>query len=275
MQELFGAGLHGYKYPTADNLPVALHVIITAGGELPAELHDVSHARVKALLRVGERTLLQQAVAAVADSSLVSDIAVVGGDEVLRAGTTDAAHVDAGKTAVENLYRGFLHLGGNLDDEYFAVSPDLPFITTAAVDEFIRASRAGSQMAFPVISAEDFQATYPGSTNKFERLDGRLVTMGSSIYITGKMLKTNIPLFIDFFNNRRKPHKLAALLGIPIALSYLTGRTRTAQLEARARQLTGGTVKAVTIRDASLAFDIDKREDYDYAVGYLNRLGSR
>jgi hypothetical protein len=75
---------------------VALHVIITAGGELPPELHAVSDARVKALLQVGERTLLERAVAAAAGSALVSEIAVVGNDDVLRALPRGAAHVAAG-----------------------------------------------------------------------------------------------------------------------------------------------------------------------------------
>ena len=253
---------------------MALHVIITAGGMLPPELHDVTDARVKALLRVGQRTLLERAVAAVAGSSFVSNIVVVGDEDVLRANPHEASHAELGKTAVENLYRGFLHHGGSLDDEYFVLSPDLPFITTAAVDEYLSASRGVCEMSFPVISAADFQTTFPDSTNKFERIDGKLATMGSSLYITGRMLKTNIPLFGDFFANRRKPHKLAALLGLPIVLAYLTGRTRIAQLETRARQLTGGTVKAILGQDATLAFDIDKRADYDYAVQHLQRLGS-
>ena len=253
---------------------MALHVIITAGGELPRELHDFSDARVKALLRVGERTLLESAVAAVAGSALVDGVAVVGGDEVLRARRSEAAHVEAGKTAVENLYRGFVHHGGELGDEFLALSPDLPFITTAAVEEFVAAARVESEMAFPVVSAADFREAFPGSTNRFEKLDGWEATMGSCIYITGQMLKTNIPLFTDFFDARRRPHKLAAMLGLPIALSYLTGRTRIAQLEARAQQLTGGNVKAVSVRNAALAFDIDKRADYEYALQHLQRLGS-
>jgi GTP:adenosylcobinamide-phosphate guanylyltransferase len=254
---------------------MALHVIITAGGELPTELHAVSDARVKALLRLGEHTLLERAVEAAAGSALVDNIAVVGNDAVLRAMPPAAAHVAVGKTAVDNLYNGFLHHGGGLEDEYFVLSPDLPFITTTAVDEFIGAARVESQMAFPVISADDFHATFPGTTNKFERLDGRFVTMGSCIYITGQMLKTNIPLFNDFFVARRKPLKLAAMLGLPIALAYLTGRARLAQVEARARQLTGGNVRGVAVRAATLAFDVDKRVDYDYAIQHLQKIGSR
>lgn len=254
---------------------MALHVIITAGGELPRELHALTDARVKALLPVGERTLLERAIAAVAASELTSDIAVVGNDDVLRALTPNAQHVEAGATAVENLYRGFLFHGANLNDEFLALSPDLPFITTAAVDEFITQSRAVSEMSFPVISAADFLAEYPGAPNRFERLDGEPVTMGSSIYINGQMLKTNIPLFHDFFVSRKRPHKLAALLGLPIALAYLTGRTRLAQLEARARQLTGGAVRGVRVRAAGIAFDIDKRREYDYALQHLRRIGEK
>jgi molybdopterin-guanine dinucleotide biosynthesis protein A len=246
---------------------VTLHVIITAGGEMPRELQHASDSLVKALLRIGERTLLEQAVSAAAESKLAGNIVVVGNDDVLRANPAAASYAEAGKTAVENLHRGFLHHGGSMEDEFFVLSPDLPFITSASIDEFLTHARAASDFAFPLVTAEDFQALFPGSLNRFELLDGRRVTMGSCFYITGRMLHTNIPLFNDFFRCRRAPHKLAAMLGLPIALSYLLGRARVEQLEARACQLTGGTVRAIQVRDASLAFDIDKVRDYEYALG--------
>jgi CTP:molybdopterin cytidylyltransferase MocA len=250
---------------------VPIHVIITAGGELPPELQRAGDSRVKALLRVGEMTLLERAVAAAAESRLAGDIAVVGGEEVLRARPRDAAHVEAGASAVENLHRGFQHHGADLDAEYFVLSPDLPFITAQGVDAFLAAARELAEFAFPLVSGEDFLRQFPEAANKFERIDGAPATLGSCFYITGRMLQTNIPLFHDFFRNRRYPHRLAAMLGLPIALGYLTGRTRITQLEARARQLTGGTVRAIPVSDAGLAFDIDKHADLEYALRHLER----
>lgn len=251
---------------------MAIRVIITAGGELPPELQHPGASRVKALLPVGGRTLLEHAVRAARESTLAGDVAVVGGDDVLRARPQDAMHVDAGATAVENLYRGFQHHGGGLDDEFFVLSPDLPFITGSSIDGFLAAAREMAEFAFPLVGAEQFLRQYPGAGNRFERIDGALATLGSCFYITGRMLQTNVPLFHDFFRNRRYPHRLAAMLGLPIALGYLTGRTRIAQLEARARQLTGGTVRAVRVDDADLAFDIDKPADLEYALAHLQRL---
>ncbi|MDQ3024737.1 MAG: hypothetical protein M3R04_10235, partial [bacterium] len=100
-----------------------INVIILAGGELPHELQPVSDVRVKALLRIGEHTLLERTAHALAGSSMVGNIAVVGNDDVLRERPAHLAHVQAGSTIVENLYRGFMHHGGSLDDEFLVLSP--------------------------------------------------------------------------------------------------------------------------------------------------------
>src|SRR5437660_1595931 len=103
---------------------MSVRAIITAGGMLPPELRSAEPSGVKALLRVGPRSLLDAAVGALVESASVSEIAVVGGAEVAAARTSGAAHVDAGASVIENLHRGFMHHGGGLEDEYFVLSPD-------------------------------------------------------------------------------------------------------------------------------------------------------
>jgi GTP:adenosylcobinamide-phosphate guanylyltransferase len=249
-----------------------VHVIITAGGELPAELRALSPSPVKALLRVGTQSLLERAVAAAETCAQVGAIAVVGNDDVLRATPRTAMHVEAGKNLVDNLYRGFLHHGGDLGAEYLLLSPDLPFVSGAALSELIAAARDGSELALPVVRGADFQARFPDSPNRFEHIDGAPLTMGSAVYITGRMLKTNVPLFHDFIRFRKSPLKLAALLGLPLAFAYLRKRLTLAQLEHRAGQLTGGVVRAVTLRDAGIAYDVDTQANYDYALTHIQRL---
>jgi hypothetical protein len=246
-----------------------VHVIITAGGSMPRELAPHSDQSVKALLSVGALTLLDCAVQAVRNSSEAGGIAVIGNDHVLRQLPAEAAHIESGQSVAENIHRGFLHHGGDLSGEFLVLSPDLPFITGAALDEFIRAARPAGEFVFPLVSADSFLADFPGASNKFERVDGRPVTLGSCFYVTGRMLQTNIPLIRDFFNNRRSPTRLAAMIGLPIILGYLSGRVRLAQIEARLSQLTGGPTRAVEVGSAALAFDIDKPADLEYAARHL------
>lgn len=247
---------------------MALHAIITAGGRLPKALRILSPSPVKALLPLGGRTLLERAAEAAQACGMLQRIVVVGGDEVQHATPAGVEYVREGEDVIDNINNGFVTLGG-LEHNYVIISPDLPFLSAAGMVAFIAGAREKAAMAFPLVSREDFLSRFPGAKNRFERLDGGCVTMGSMIYLTGQMLQWNIPLGRDFFRNRKLPYKLAGMLGWSIIWGYLTGRLRLTQLEARATRLMGGEVRGVWVNDAGIAYDIDNRENFQYALTRL------
>ncbi|MCC7478413.1 nucleotidyltransferase family protein [bacterium] len=250
---------------------VALHVIITAGGRLPAELQALSDSPVKALLELGGRSLLTAAMAAAREALELDAVAVVGAPELRERIPADIAHIQEGQSVVDNIQRGFEHLGGE-GHEYLILSPDLPFVTAAALSAFVSQARgAGAAFAAPLVSREVFLAQYPGAPNSFNRLDGGLVTMGSALFMEGRLLKSNLPLMHDFYAHRKWPHRLATLIGWPIALALLTGRLRLSAIEQRLERLTGGPARGVSLSDASIAYDIDDKANYDYALEHLRR----
>jgi CTP:molybdopterin cytidylyltransferase MocA len=252
---------------------MALHAILTAGGRLPKALREFSPSPVKALLPIGGRTLLARAAEAARGCGMVGRIAAVGGDDVQQATPEGVEYVREGLDVIDNIYHGFVTLGG-LENDYVIISPDLPFISAGGLAGFLAAARVKAAMAFPLVSGEDFLARFPGAPNRFERIDGGRVTMGSMIYMTGTMVLSNIPLGRDFFRYRKLPYKLAGLLGFSIIWGYLTRRLRLSQLEARASRLTGGSVRGVFVSDAGLAYDIDNRENYAYALKRLQAEGA-
>jgi len=247
---------------------MALHAIITAGGRLPRELCEYSASPIKALLPVGGRTLLEAACRAAVDTGMIERIVVVGGAEVQAATPSGAQYVPEGADVVENLLRGYQALGGE-DHNYAVISPDLPFVTGDALAAFLAAAMTNCEIGLPIVSAEDFLARFPGAPNSFVRLDGAGVTLGSCLCLTGHALITNIPLARDIYRLRKYPHRLAVLFGMPIALAFLSGRTTLAALEARAGRLTGVRVRGLRSQNAVLAYDIDNRVDYAYAVQHL------
>jgi hypothetical protein len=244
---------------------MALNAILTAGGRLPKALRAYSTSPVKALLSCGKLTLLGAAAQAAQHCGMLARIAAVGGDEVQQATPDGVEYVREGEDVIDNIYNAFVTLGGAGHD-YVIISPDLPFISADGLAAFLAAAQVKAAMAFPLISREDFLTRFPQAKNFFERLDGRRVTMGSMIYMTGPMLQSNIPLGRDFFRYRKLPYKLAGMLGFSIIWGYLTQRLRLSQLEARASRLMGGDVRGVWVSDAGLAYDIDNRENYEYAL---------
>lgn len=241
-------------------------MIIIAGGALPRDLKGEHPSGYKALLPFGGRSLLGHAVSAAAESGAAQGIAVVGAAPLQPHTPPDAVYVEAGRDVIENILRGFRHHGADTEAEYLVLSPDLPFVNAETLLAFIAAARKEGELGVPIVTREDFLARFPGAPNHFERIGGRHITMGSALYMSGRMLKSNIPLWRDLYAARKFPHRLAVLLGLPVTLGYLTGRLRLETLEARASQLCGGAVRAVEVRQAELAYDVDTRANYEFAL---------
>ena len=250
------------------NSHMALHAIITAGGKLPRSMAHLADSPVKALLKVAGRTLLDTAVEAVQGVGEVERVAIAGGDDVAQATPDGTEYVREGETVMDNVANAFTHLGGEAHG-YLVISPDLPFLNASVLSEFVSTARGSCDMGLPYVSRDDFLARFPGAPNRFERLDGRQVTLGSCICMTGTFLKQNIPLFRDFFNARKFAHRVVLMLGLPIALAYLSGKLSLAALEERASRLTGGQVRGIPVPDPAIAYDIDNLVNYEHADSLL------
>jgi GTP:adenosylcobinamide-phosphate guanylyltransferase len=245
-------------------LAMALQVIITAGGELPRDMRGEGYPANKALLQLGGRTLLERALAAAQGLPGVGDVGVVGDAAVHHALPSGIAQIPAGGSVIDNMVRGFEHHGGARHD-YLVLSSDLAFITPAALAGFADAASAAGELAVPVVTRDDFLARFPGAPNKFERIGGRELTMGSVFFFTGPLLQTNIPLMHDFARHRKSPAKLAMLLGWEVLWGFVTRSITLETLERRAAAITGGRVRAVPSAAAELAFDIDTRAEFEFA----------
>lgn len=250
---------------------MALMAIVTAGGQIPRELAGETSAKRKALLAINGKTMLCTALSAVGACSQLNGVAVVGNDDVHAALPAGIDFVPEGKTLVDNIQRGFEHLGGVAHD-YLIVSPDMPFVTANALSAFIVKATNECEIGTPVITRECFLTTYSGAPNQFLRLaGGRQVTMGSCYYLTGHALKSNIPLARDVISMRKRPHRLAVMMGLPIFIALVFKRLRLELVEKRASQLTGARCRALEMDDASIAYDVDNRLNYEYAVACARR----
>ena len=93
--------------------------------------------------------------------------------------------------------------------------------------------------------------------------------MGSVFYFKGRSSSRTSRWRSDIYNARKRPHVLAAMLGLPIVMALLFGRLSLSALERRMERLTGAVCRGVPTPCAELAYDVDNRRDYDYAVAHM------
>lgn len=236
--------------------------VITAGARVNGEFARRIGTPVKALARVGERTLLAAAIDA-ARAAGVTRLAVVGGREVRAA----CAHcvdtvIEESESGAANLQRA-LHAWSD-DDPLLYMTSDMPFVGAAALREFIEAVPPNA-LALPVTACTDFDRRFPGAPPFGIEIGGECVVNGGAFWIPARGSAAVEKLAMRFFGARKSLTRMALLLGPVLCLQFAMRRLTIAALEKQARFRLG--IPAVAVRGASpdLAYDIDTLDEYVYA----------
>lgn len=259
--------------------PRLLPAIVTAGGRLSGPLTESAGTSIKALAPLGGRPLVAHVLDALRASGRVGTVAVVGPrGHLAEAGIEGHAPllVDEGQTGPENILRGLralaeLHGSGGKNDGHVLLSAtDVPFLTGDSVRALVEAAEADAadaDIVFPILHRRDYESRFPGSPNEYARLRDGELTGGSVQLVRPSAIEANLPLIEKAFAARKSQVEMARLLGLPFILRFLTRQLTVAQAEEQASRLTGCRCRALVVRDARLAADIDSVADYDYARG--------
>ena len=235
--------------------------VITAGGRVDTGTAAVLGTDVKALARVGGRTMLDTAILA-ARGAGAERVLVVGGPEVREhcAGRVDGVIDDAGEGR-ENVRRAMI--AGNADHLVLLTS-DMPFVDGAAVAAFVAAAR-GADVALPVASGADYEAAYPAAPPHVTDLGGERIANGNVVYFAPGSAERVLPVAQRLFDARKSLWRMAALLGPALLTRFALRRLRIEDIERRARETLGIDARACRNLAPSLCFDVDGDEDYRYA----------
>jgi GTP:adenosylcobinamide-phosphate guanylyltransferase len=240
-----------------------MNAVITAGARVDAEFADRIGTPVKALARVGGRTLLAASIEAARQTG-ATQIAVVGGSEVREAcaGSVDAI-IDESESGAANLQRA-LHAWDDGAPLLYMTS-DMPFIGSAVLREFIEAVPSGA-LALPITASRDFERRFPGAPPFGIEIGGERIVNGGAFWMPAGAAPAVEDLAMRFFDARKSVTRMALLLGPVLALQFALRRLTIAALENQARRRLG--IPAVAIRGASpdLAYDIDTLDEYTYAA---------
>jgi hypothetical protein len=176
--------------------------------------------------------------------------------------------VQEGKSGPDNILRGldWLQLQPDSVTPYIlTVTTDLPFLTSAAILEFLARCPPDVDVAVPVVTQAAFEAHYPGLANEFTRLREGAFSPGGVMRIHAETLMRSRPIVERLFAARKSPLQMAKVVGAGILWRYVLGRLSVDHLIARARTLVDCSGAAVFDSPPELAYDIDLPEEYAYA----------
>ncbi len=236
--------------------------VITAGGSVDGDFARACGTSVKALAPFGRTTMLDRAVEA-ARSAGADKIAVVGNAEV-RAhlhGRVDA-FVLAADSGTENVR---IALGAWPGERLLYLASDLPFVTGAAIADFV-AKSAGYGATMALADDDAYRAMFPGAPENSVRLGNDRFANGSAFVLDPIVAERATVLAQRFFAARKSLVRMALILGPALIARYALKRLTVADIEARADADLGGPCRGIRDASPALCYDVDDIADYRYAL---------
>ncbi|NTU72448.1 MAG: NTP transferase domain-containing protein [Coriobacteriia bacterium] len=242
---------------------------VLAGGEGAVIDPTVS---IKGLVPIAGRPMIEWVVDALRAASCIGEIAVVvptahglgsWAERVDHLVISDGSFIDNAIAGCGAFNNGRPVLGA---------TGDLPALTPEAIDDYVARSLAsGAEFTYPLVSAIDMEAQFPGSQRTYVKVAGGPVTGGNMMVMSADLVKRNREIGQRLFETRKSPVAMARVIGIPFVFKYATGRLRVDDVERKMEQLLGAKCAAIYTPHASIGADVDKPIDVVVAERVLYR----
>ena len=239
--------------------------VIIAGG-LPAPdspMYEITHGESKALIKMGERTMLEHVMDALQGSKYIEDIVVVGlGSDLGMDFQRPVKHLPDHGSMVGNMLAGVKYFE-ELKPGTTAVmscTSDVPLLTSAIVDGFIDSCQPLDKgLYYNFITKEVMDARFPESNRTFVKLKGGMKIAGGDLMIANPIIgSANEELWVTLTNARKHAWKIATIIGIDMFLKYIFRRIGIPEIEKKASEILGLPIKVVLSPYAEIGMDADK-----------------
>ncbi|MBW3622257.1 MAG: nucleotidyltransferase family protein [Armatimonadetes bacterium] len=247
--------------------PEAVPAVILAGGRDRGALAEATGQPIRALLPIHGRPMIHYVAGALAAAETVGPVAAVG-PEALADALPGLPLLPEGPDLLSNIQAGLnAHA---TDGPVLLLTTDIPFLTPAAVDDFVRRGRAsGADLCYPLIAQSVNAARFGEMRRTYARLHEGRFTGGNMMLVRAGFFRQMEPLVSDAYAARKQPFRLARKVGMGLLVRFMLGRLRIAQVESRVGTLLGGSVRAILTEYAEIGADVDKPEDLQLAEALL------
>jgi GTP:adenosylcobinamide-phosphate guanylyltransferase len=249
-----------------------MDALILAGGESPPDIAAATGCTDRAGIPIHGRPMITWVFDALRATAGIERIAVVGSTATNTAVTAlapDAITVTASERMLDNAIGGMRALGAS---SVLVCTCDIPLVTAATFNEFISgAQQQGFVAAYPIVRRETALAAFPTGRRTYSRLRDGTFTGGNAVIVPGEAIERLSVLIDAAYRARKNPVGLAKLLGPTILIKAATRRLSIADIAQKMTQILGCRTGAIQMKDASIAFDIDKIDDYNVAQQALEQ----
>ena len=254
-----------------------IDAILPAGGQLVGAFAAETATEIKALLQIGEQTMLERTLGVLHATGRVGRAVVIGAEELAQHDATRAADavLPEAETGPANIFRGLEWLykanGNRHAERVLIVTTDLPFFTAEAVNGLLDACPHDADICVPIITREAVEARFASKVGVYIPLRDGAWTIGNAFLVNPVALLENREHIESIFAARKSQFKMAKLLGPVMIARFLLRRLMVTDVLRRCEQILRCRGAAVYNCAPELAFDIDLLEEYHYAVQHIKK----
>ncbi len=241
---------------------------------MPAALQGATTATERALIPLDGKPLLEHVLHSLASVTPVTRIICVttpGALEILPAkiGAIEIVGLPAGDKLTHNL---FLGARAATSERILIVTGDGPLATGRTWMQFLDGASVNSlEAAYAVVREDAMEAQFPGARRTYARFRDGAFSGGNAFLVPRARLEKLEKTIETAFAARKNPLGLAQLLGPSFILKALFKRLSVGEAEEKVSRLLDCRAGRVEVPDATIAFDVDKPEDLQFAAEFLAR----
>ena len=143
----------------------------------------------------------------------------------------------------------------------------MPYVTAAAIRDFTRRIPSGT-LGVPLVEFADYAARFPQAPACGITLAGERVVNGGIFLLPPDSAPRLAGAATAFFESRKRPWRMASLIGPLALIRFAAGRLSVTDLEETAQRVLQMPARAVRGCAAELAFDVDTVAEYGYATAH-------
>lgn len=244
--------------------------IVLAGGK--GRGFDAGGApEYEALVNIGGRPMLSYVVSALERSTYVDRIFVAGPVAALAClnFSRRVTLVQSGENVLDTFAAGVRAAGAV--KKFLVVTADIPLLSGDAVDAFVAlCGQAKAELYYPVVGQEDMCKSFPGSERTYVRFKEGAFTGGNLFLADARILPRCMETARRINANRKKPWRLAAMLGWTTLAKFALRRLSLEDARSAAERLLNVRGCVVRSAHAAVGMDVDKSSDLELVKKYIS-----
>ncbi|MEW6771653.1 MAG: NTP transferase domain-containing protein [Bacillota bacterium] len=237
--------------------------VVLAGAPNTGRLREVSPVPWEALIDIHGRPMAAYVIDALLAAPAVGKVAVVGPPELEEACVSGRLLFLAPRgSMLENLTAG---LDAFPDaPRVLIATADIPLLTPASAAGFLDlCAGGGAEVYYPVIPRAVVEKALPGVRRTYVRLRDGVFTGGNLGLVDPRAIRRCLGRAREFVRLRKKPLRLALVVGPGFLGRFLLGRLTLREAERRVSELLGFRGRAVIAPFPEIGVDVDKPADLE------------